>query len=289
MKSNVLDGARSSADVAHEQMPILIESVRFRNTPESLNYCYTWLASGHKRLAVHDYLVEGNLQSFKQHLHVASKLEIAAISLKDCRLFTTVGSEIFYALLSDSPTVIDTSAKLAPPYFVEDCGNPLNAEFIVHMYQLAIQGDYEALQAKVERLAKNGRKKDRELPAQGRDFFSLLMRGDKQGLEDLIAQHAKVKSQDVLTEDFMCFEGTIEAKICWLKGIQVQIDSPMLPMDLMPIKSLAHYNDVYDFLAPNYVPPKVSLLERLRYWYLERARGKAITKAALEAQDKGHK
>lgn len=285
MELNALDGARRLAEVAYEHMPLLIESVRFRNTPDSLSYCYKSLASGHQKLAVHDYFVEDNLQSFKQHLHVASKLEIAAIALYDYQRFT-VGREILYALLSDSSSVIDAIAKLEPPYFLEGRSNPLHSEFRVHMYQLAIQGEYETLQAKVERLAKNGRKKERELPALGKDFFSLLMRCDKQGLEDLIGQHARIKAQDPLFEDFMCFQGTIEAKLCWFKGIEVQIDSPLLPMALMPIKPLAHYDDVYDFLAPDYVPPKVALLERLRYWYQERARGKASMKALMKAHKK---
>jgi len=282
---NAIELAQQYAKSAEKDILRLVESVRFNPTKEGINYACTWLNSAHIGIAVHDYFVEGNQQSFKQHLHVASKLKISAIALKDYQRFT-VGSEILYALLSDSTTVIDTIAKLEPPYFVENRSNPLNSEFIVHMYQLAIQGDYEALQAKVERLGKNGRKKERLLAAQGKDFFSLLMRGDRQGLEDLITQHANVKSQDALSEDFMCFQGTIEAKICWLKGIQVQIDSPLLPMALMPIEPLAHYDDVYDFLAPGYVPPKVGLFERMRYWYQERARAKASMKALMEAHKK---
>lgn len=273
MKVDILDGARNLAGIARERMPGLIESVPFRDTPESLNFCLTWLANDHQCLAINDYFVEHRKESLKQHLHVATLLDIASIALYDYQRFQ-VGNEIRYALLSDNPAMIDAIAKLEPPYFVEGRSNPLHAEFKVHMYQLAIRGDYEALQAKVERLAKNGRKKDRELPAQGKDFFSLLMRGDKRGLEDLIAQDAKFKSQDALTEDFMCFEGTIEAKICWLKGIPVQIDSPLLPMDLMPIEPLEHYDDVYDFLAPGYVPPKVGLMERMRYWLRQRSTAK---------------
>lgn len=259
------------AHLAH--MPRALEMIRFGGNSFNPSACYESLSSDHICVGTFDFFVNGNKASLKQHFHVAMMLKIASIALYDYQRFQ-VGDEVRFALLSDNPAMIDAIAKLEPPYFVEGRSNPQNAEFKVHMYQLAIRGDYEALQAKVERLAKNGRKKDRELPAQGKDFFSLLMRGDKQGLEDLIAQHAKFKSQDALTEDFMCFEGTIEAKICWIKGIQVQIDSPLLPMDLMPIEPLAHYDDVYDFLAPGYVPPKIGLFERLRYWFRQRSAAK---------------
>lgn len=273
MEMHGIEAAINQAEIARKELERIDEFLRYQRKTLRLHSCYSSWASAHIALAIHDYYVKGEIASLKQHLHVATKLKIASIALDDYQRFQ-VGNEIRYALLSDNPALIDAIAKLEPPYFLEGRSNPLNAEFKVHMWQLAIRGDYEALQAKVERLAKNGRKKDRELPAQGKDFFSLLMRGDKQGLEDLITQHAKVKSKDVFTEDFMCFEGTIEAKICWLKGIQVQIDSPLLPMDLMPIEPLEHYDDVYDFLSPGYVPPKVGLMERMRYWFRQRSAAK---------------
>lgn len=285
MDAQIVERSQRGLQASLEHMPLVIDKIRYQGKSFNPSACYESLSGDHICLGVFDYFIEGNKQTFKQHFHVAIQLKLAAIALYDYQRFT-VGEEILYALLSDNPALIDTIAKLAPPYFVEGRSNPLHSEFLVHMYQLAIQGDDEALQAKVERLAKNGRKKDRELPAQGKDFFSLLMRGDKRGLEDLIGQHARVKAQKALFEDFMCFQGTIEAKICWLRGIQVQIDSPLLPMALMPIEPLAHYDDVYDFLAPDYVPPKVGLWGRLRYWYQERARKKAMFKAAIDGSRK---
>lgn len=274
MELHGIEAAINQANIARRELSEINELLRYQRKTLNLPACYMTWAGAHVALAIHDYYVNGNKASLKQHLHVATLLDLASIALKDYQRFQ-VGNEIRYALLSDNPALIDAIAKLEPPYFVEGRSNPLNAEFKVHMWQLAIQGDYESLQAKVERLAKNGRKKDRELPAQGKDFFSLLMHRDKQGLENLITQHAKVKSQDVLTEDFMCFQGIIEAKICWRKGIQVQIDSALLPMDLMPIEPLEHYDDVYDFLAPDYLPPKVGLLERMHYWFRQRSAAKS--------------
>lgn len=281
----IIERERRVLEYRLEHMPHVIDKIRFRRKPLVLENCYSHLASDHVGQGIYDYFVKGNLQSLKQNLHVACKLELASIALKDYQRFT-VGSEIFFALLSDSPTVIDTIAKLEPPYFVGSRANPLNFTFIVHMYQLAIQGDYEALQTKVDRLSKNGRKKERLLATKGQDFFSLLMRGDKQGLEDFIEQQAEVKSEMTSIQDFMCYQGTLQAKLCWFKGIQVQIDSPLLPMGLMPIEPLAHYDEVYDFLAPAYVPPKVGLIDRVRYWHQERVRHKANMKALFEALKK---
>lgn len=265
-------------------MPSVIERIRYRTKPINLPNSYSSLARDHLDIGFYDYFIEGKLQSFKQHLHVASKLNLAAIALDSYQRFE-VGAEIFYALLSDNQDMVKTMARLEPSHFVSARDNPLHSQFRVHMWQLVIQGDYEALEAKVERLAKNGRKADRALSSQRRDFFSLLMRGDRQGLEDLIHQHAQVKSADALTEDFICYEGTMEAKLCWLKGIPVQIDSPLLPMELMPVRPLEHYDDIYDFLQPGWAPPCQSVVEKAVRWYKERARYRQLLKSANGRKD----
>ena len=254
------------ADWANQYMPDLIDKIRFRRKPLSLSNCYESLSGNHVAIGIYDFFVNANKYSLQQHLFTAIQLKLAAIALEDYQKFE-VGSEILYALLSDNLLLIDKVARLETPHYVSARSNPLHAQFKVHMLQLAILGDYEALQLKVAHLAKNGRKKDRELPDQGKDFFSLLIQGDKQGLQELITQHAKIKSQDVVTEDFMCFLGTIEAKICWLKGIQVQIGSPLLPMGLMPLEPLDRYDDVYDFLQPGWTPPPQGIVDKLSGWF----------------------
>lgn len=266
----------------NERVLDLVQSIRYQKTARGLNYCYESLADCHRKQAMFDYFIAGDMRSLKQNLYVASQLEFAALALYDYQRFST-GSEILYALLSDSLAVASQMAQLQPTDYLDARSNPQNHQFVVHMYQLALRGDYEFLRVKVQTLENMRSKKERELPAQGDDFFSLLMRGEKTALENLISQHARVTSKDVLIEDFMCFQGTLEAKICWSRGVEVQVDSSLLPMDLMPIVPLAHYDDVYDFLEPGYVPAKVSWLERVRYRLRERKASKELTRRALGA------
>jgi hypothetical protein len=265
MNHEILERKRRGLQFTLEYMPMHIGKIRGRSKGVNLAGCYGTLAYDHLTLGIYDYFIEGNLQGFKQHLYVACKLDLAAIALDSYQRFS-VGSEVFNALFTDNAALIDTMARLEPKYFMSARDNPLYPQFTVHMWQLVILGDYETLQAKVAKLAKNGRKADRKLTAEGQDFFSLLMRGDKPGLEDLIHQHALIKSADPLTEDFMSFLGCLETKLCWLKGIPVQIDSPLVPMALMPIEPLEHYDDVYDFLQPGYEPPPQGILDKVSRW-----------------------
>ncbi|WP_133649781.1 hypothetical protein [Paraburkholderia flava] len=76
-----------------------------------------------------------------------------------------------------------------------------------------------------------------------------------------------MKSQDSIDDEFMSYTGTLEAKLSWYRGIQVEIDHPLVPMELMPVQFLDHYDDVYDFLKPGWVPPPQGLVGRVSRWF----------------------
>lgn len=223
------------------------------------------MASDHKKIGVYDYFVDGKLEGFKQHLHVSGKLELASIALKSYQRFETP-RDICYALLSDSHEIIQAMAELETLELKSARNNPLYGYFHTHMWQLAILRDDFVLQEKINQLAKNGRKVHRILAAEGKDFFSLLIRGDKAALEDSILRGAHKQMGDPLMEDFIAEMSTYQSKLCWLRGIPVQIDSPLVPMELMPIAPLEHYDDVYDFLQPGWVPPPQGMIGKISRW-----------------------
>lgn len=266
MNKKAIDVAIAQAELARESMPYSIDLIRFRRRPEYIGANLRALSDCHIKLGIESYLVNSDIAAFKQHAYVATALKMEAIRLNDHGQFQ-IGSEITWALLSDNLTLINAMASFEPPEYLGERNKPLQREYWVHMIQLAIMGDYAELEAKVLNLGKNGRKEDRAVYGQRRDFFSLLMRGDKAGLEELISQDSRVTKEGAIVGEFLSFIAAIEAKICWLKGINVEIESPYLPMDLMPVRTLTHYDELYDFLTPTFVPPKISIWSRLSYWY----------------------
>lgn len=247
---------RNFIGISQREMPGLIEKIRYRIKPIDLRACYGILSQHHLKLGIYDFFVEGKLNNFKQHLYVASKLKLATIAIDSYQQFGTM--EIFYALFSDHPEIIAKMANLETSDIIRSRNNPLQPSFFLHMWQLAILGDYKTLQTKIQSLAQHGRKID----LKNIDFFSLLINGDEYALEEHIHKEASIKSSDPLIENFMSFYACMELKICWLKGIPVHINHPLVPMDLMPIKPLDHYEDIYDFLMPDWQPQKKSFLER---------------------------
>ncbi|MET3496346.1 Imm49 family immunity protein [Variovorax boronicumulans] len=240
-----------------------IENILHRRNKVRLGAVLKHLAGLSETRGVYAYFIENNSRALKQHFYVASKLTLASVGQDGGAEFSLAG-DFLYGLLSDNIEIINALANVETPQLIRERGNPLTGRFDVHMLQLAIRDEHEALQAKIEKIAKNGKKPWREECAKGEDFYSLLLKRDKAGLERLIQnKHARIKSVDVRIEDFMSYLGTLEAKLCWLKGIPVQIEHPLLPMELMPIETLASYDDEYEFLKPEWVPPAQGILGKL--------------------------
>ncbi|WP_431112268.1 Imm49 family immunity protein [Variovorax paradoxus] len=256
----------NALECEERNLQVHLHDIFYRRNKVRLGSVLVSLEGLSKTRGVHAYFIEGNVQAMKQHFYVASKLKLASLGQDGGGDFSLPG-DCFYALLSDNIEIINAMADVETPQLIRERGNPLTGRFELHMLQLAIRDEHEALQAKIEKMAKNGRKPWREECAKGEDFYSLLLKRDKAGLERLIQdKHARIRSVDVRIEDFMSYLGTAEAKLCWLKGIPVQIESPLVPMELMPIAPLAHYDDEYEFLKPGWVPPAQGLLGKVSRW-----------------------
>jgi Immunity protein 49 len=223
---------------------------------------FSSLAGNHCGLGVHAYFVENKLPSLKQHFYVASKLYAASVNQDGGTTFQ-IDMDFLFALLSDSTEVIDTFARLEPAEYLVDRDNPRSPRYYVHMLQLALRDEHDALREKIFIAAKRAGKRYREEFAARRDIYSLLLARDKAGLEEKLARNARVKCVNPWVEDFISVHAMLPAKLCWIKGIHVQIDSPLIPMALLPVEPSQHYDDVYDFLRPGWKPPLQGALGKL--------------------------
>lgn len=58
----------------------------------------------------------------------------------------------------------------------------------------------------------------------------------------------KIKRQypDSLDYQYIHYEATAIAKLAWRKGLEIEIDNPLVPKELLPIRELDHYEG-YEF------------------------------------------
>ena len=225
------------------------------------------IASFHETQGIKAYFMDHDPSRMRQEFYTGGILdrESTFISKTHANMYGAGFGNyepFLYGLLSDSPEITEwlMNAELDAKDVLQ------NPHFRFHQFQLVLQRDDEALQKTIEIIAKKGRKRDRKAAIEGMDFFSLLLKKDKANLEVLIEDYAKIKSVDELLNFFLAGYAVICAKLCWIRGIEVEIKNPLVPMPLMPIKPLAHYEVIYDFLRPNWEPPKQSLMDRFKQW-----------------------
>lgn len=240
----------------------------------NLSGVFATLAGHHENLGLLAYFARDDMTAFKQHWYLKAKLLAHSVRHQPeddpWGCYVSMDTNLLYALVSDSPSVIDefshlTAPNLAGPNFASYGGNPKSSVFALHLAQLVIRGDYEAAQAKIAIGAKKAGGKIKQAYATGTDFYSLLMKGDKAGLEASIMESTLFRKTggEPYICDFLYPGATFRAKLCWHKGIPVEIEHPMVPMDWMPIAPLAHYDDIYAFFAPDWTPPDQSLFARI--------------------------
>lgn len=246
-----------------------IDAIITNLEPDNVASKYKILATDAARHALYSWYVEHDLTTAKQWFYVAAKC-IAISTTKPvgyAKLWTC--HDFMFPLLSDNPELIALYATLETPNLIEKRDNPKEGEFQVNLVQTALKGDYSKLAELITLLKAKGLKKDAKYDNAYIQFFTGLINGNIADMEAGLAVLGKCQSQNPTTEDFFAFHAVVLCKLAWLKGYQVQVDSPLVPMEFMPVAPLAHYDDVYEFLKPGWqaplppAPPKPGLLARL--------------------------
>lgn len=227
------------------------------------------------RHGLYSWYVDHDLTAAKQWFYLAAKC-IAISTTKP------VGNETFWALhpfmfplLSDNPDMIALYATLSPlgrddkPSFAERRDDLKSNEFDIYLVQTALQGDDTKLANLIETYKAKNYKKQSKFKIAVIQFMEGLLSGNVVEMEAAIALHGQWQLSNPTTEDFLSDYGVVLCKLAWLRGYEVHVDSPLVPMEFMPVAPLAHYDDVYEFLKPNWQappppePPKTGLFAKL--------------------------
>ena len=59
---------------------------------------------------------------------------------------------------------------------------------------------------------------------------------------------SRAKAESGFTEDLISTPAVIYAKIAWLHGCKVVVDTPYIPAEWLPMDPLPHYDNHYRFL-----------------------------------------
>ncbi len=219
--------------------------------------CLCLLASYAQAKSLLAWFSERDLPANKHWAYVAAKLNRMYFQLSPAAWFPAY--EHLYALLCDDPESVNWYRQHTVSYFIageiDDRDNPKQAAFHGYQALLALNGEWELLAQRCEQILATDIKKDRRFLIDHR-FYLALARGDRSGMESVlneltspkVAARRNVEQAFGLTERLIATHATIYAKIAWRHGYEVEVDSPWVPSEWLPIQPLDRYEDPWDFM-----------------------------------------
>lgn len=197
------------------------------------------------------FYVDNNIEKAKQACYMCGRLVELATVKYDANWIDGIGTRFGLALLSDNMDLIMRYANLTHSNFMASVNRGANAAYN-YLIQCILKDDI----AEFERVLKIAKVKCAKKFRFDADmlFFEALVAKDKKKCETILAEevspkgHNKHNKLETGYKDFISFPATTLAKLAWLKGVNVQVDTHLIPLELLPIKPNEVYVDEYDFL-----------------------------------------
>lgn len=215
------------------------------------------LATYYKYKAIKNFFFEKNSLEMRRNFYTSSLLNIKSRQFGMNNGFIDENfpfDSFLYAFLSDSTDLIHKIGNEEISY--KD--SPHNFHYYFFAIQLIINDKYDEL----ENFLKNKKKSIFEFEFEVDDFFYFFMENDAINLSDYIKKLLNFNFDNSLDEKFIPKWATMCCKLCWRKGIEINIKGDKLPIELMPINPLEKYDLEYDFLSPDWVPPPGSFFSK---------------------------
>ncbi|KPM48642.1 immunity 49 family protein [Jiulongibacter sediminis] len=217
--------------------------------------------------ANHDYAINafvenGSNKKSKHHFSICGLLDEFQISTYNSRIPDYGLRHICMPILSDNEDLIKRYAALRyvkhPVYapksmdeMVELGDTAITFNTIQHFMAENLEGVRHNL-AIYEKYKKKVLRSGKTLEIDYRFFYALLARDRskiEESIRDLLAPKAhKRRNDSPVLGEIVSLPALGYAKLAWRYGIEVDIDSHLIPKELLPIQSLEQYEIPYDFL-----------------------------------------
>lgn len=252
-------------------IPELVDFIRYERGFDSRWNPLMGLASIHRSIAGYEYYLEHHLDAFKQHAHVCALSDIRRWA-EPTHEHLSILDLILDTLVSDNPALMREIALFEHPDLKSPKPSSVDMETV--LFQSAILGRDDVIAQSLELIATKGKNTDQKELQSGHNFFDCLIKRDAQGLTECILRTTRTPfaKNDPYFGFFMHKMATAQAKLCHVRGIMIEVDHPLVPMDIVQVAPLAHYDNVYDFLEPGFVPLKPTLKDRWRFYMRRRVR-----------------
>lgn len=208
--------------------------------------------------AMNSWFEEGDLQSMRQWCYVAARLGMLIYQFET----DTSGPggktlHLIAPLLSNNKSVIDWFAHYDAAYDSKRVENHRTHDFWAYQAMIALRGEWPRLIERCERVLADPPGASAEQKYLGDHRFLLaLARQQKAAMEEALhslvspkAVRARSNDDSGYTADLISTTAVIYAKIAWLHGYEVRVESPYVPLEWLPNTPLRFYEAHYGFLT----------------------------------------
>lgn len=214
-----------------------------------------WKATGfwniEERKALHDFFINNDINGAKQHFFLCGIIDEFEITKLDQPILDYGLNHIGYVLLSDSKALIERYSNLKHSYYEKMIIN--GSSSTSYIIQCLMKDDWAEFE-RVMPIMKTKTLKKYPVMQLDYDFFEALAERNKAKLEGVLASfvtpkiHNQRNKHHILLNEFISHPALGYAKLAWLKGIEVEVNSPLIPKELLPVKPLDEYHNEYSFL-----------------------------------------
>ncbi|WP_273216388.1 Imm49 family immunity protein [Runella zeae] len=225
----------------------------FDSDPDTMSLRLTFI---NEMRALHSHFINHDLAATKQSFYLCGRLSEYRVTNFDNSLLNYALNLVFYTFLSDNPHLIKrfTSWTYSKMDIMLDIGFHGLGALMSNTMQLLVKRDLEGVERNLEKLKKIVEKKSGAWAVLDYQFYKALAEQDKRQAEQLLAEFVSPKNHKARNKHFALVGELISvpaigyAKLAWLLGMEVEVNSPYIPREWLPIRPLAVYDEYYDFL-----------------------------------------
>lgn len=200
--------------------------------------------------ALYYLFIEKDIKHTKQSFYFSGKMQIYLCLLyKDNDLFTISMSITTAVLLSDNKKLIQQYANLTYDTYEKD----LKKGHLMPFVQAILRDDWDYLKEKIEYNKEHfTSKKSNAWFIPDLDFFeALLMKNEIKMKEAILVlltpKKHNQRNKEIYRKDLISTPALTYIKLAYIKGYELDIDHPLIPKELLPVKPNDEYWE-YDFM-----------------------------------------
>lgn len=219
-------------------------------TEEGLKFYLGSLRSLHCFFFIYYWFVRRDLYEAKRHLYLAGRLfEFSLTQPSDYHHIHF--APMANVILSDEPNIIHRIANLQHNGMVRPIQRGDGFDF--QAFQFILKEDWASLQALVERMdTKMLVQKQWQFALWDREVFVGFLERDKAKIENalkemLVPKVHKARNKHQIYPECVSFPALGYAKLAWMQGMEVAVNNPLVPQELLPVQPLAVYPE-YEFI-----------------------------------------